>query len=72
MPPPNAIVQRMDEKLKMTGRRCPICRGTGASNPDAGDSMDWRDYLPCFACRGTGFVLIKAEEPSAPPAAGDH
>jgi DnaJ-class molecular chaperone len=54
-------------KLQLTRERCPLCRGTGASNPDAEHSTDWRDYLPCMACRGTGYVL-KAKTDATQPA----
>jgi DnaJ-class molecular chaperone len=44
-------------RIKRPTQKCPLCYGTGASNPNAEHSMDWRDYLPCISCHGTGFVV---------------
>lgn len=55
-----------ENRLVMSRCRCPLCRGTGASSPDAGDGTDWRDYLPCVSCRGTGHVLVPV--PAVEPA----
>ncbi len=56
-----SVAQESTEKPRLTREKCPLCRGTGASNPDAEHSMDWRDYIPCFLCHGTGFVVERTK-----------